>query len=167
MNGSTAFEQQITMEEPHSKKIKVNSLTTLISVESLPKEILCIIFSNLDKKSVQMSTATCKLWFELIRNDSNLSIYVGLKVMKLQEFDKRVQNFEISTTRWPVLKTIEFCGHYPYFSMAEKIVQHATKLVNAKDCPPLEKIIISVSYSLGRFFPQFPGFGTIQEFSFI
>ena len=156
------------MEEPPCKKIKVNegSLTSLISVEILPREILCIIFSYLDKKSVQSATATCKLWFELIRNDSNFSSHVCFKAIKLQEFDKRVQDLEVSVARWPVLKTIKFCGHYPYFSVVEKLVQHAPKLVNSEDCPPLEKIIVSTSYCLERFFPHLPNFGTIEEFTF-
>ena len=156
------------MEEPPSKKIKVDkdSLTNLISLEVLPREILCIIFSYLDKKSVQSATATCKLWFELIRNDSNLSSHVCFKAIKLQEFDKRIQDLEVSVARWPVLKTIKFCGHYPYFSVVKKLAQHTPKLVNSKDCPPLEKIIVSVSYCLERFFPHLPDFGTIEEFTF-
>ena len=156
------------MEEPPSKKIKVtqDSLTYLISVEILPREILCIIFSYLDKKSVQSATATCKLWFELIRNDSNLSSHVCFKAIKLQEFDKRIQDLEISMARWPVLKTIKFCGNYPYFSVVKKLAQHTPKLVNSKDCPPLEKIIVSVSYCLERFFPHLPDFGTVEEFAF-
>ena len=152
------------MEEPPSKKIKVNECP-LISIEALPIEILCIIFLHLDKKSVKSATATCKLWFELIRNDSNLSSYVCLKVIKLQEFDKRIQDLAISVARWPALKTIKFCGHYKYFSASEIIVLSTTKLIKSKDCPPLEEIIVSVSDSLERFFPQFPGFGTIQEFT--
>ena len=156
------------MEEPPSKKIKVNeaSLTNLISVEILPREILCIIFSNLDKKSIQSATATCKLWFELIRNNSNLSSHVCFKVIKLQEFDQRIQDLEASVARWPALKTIQFCGCYPYFSVVEKLVQHTTKIVNSKDCPLLDKIIVSVSYCLERFFPHLPDFGTIEEFTF-
>ena len=156
------------MEEPPSKKIKVNEdlLTNLISVEILPREILCIIFSYMDKKSVQSATATCKLWFELIRNDSNLSSHVCFKVIKIQDFEKRIQDLDASVVRWPALKTIKFCGNYPYFSVMEKLVQHTTKLAKSNDCPPLEKIVVSVSYGLARFFPQFPGLGTIQEFTF-
>ena len=136
------------MEEPPSKKIKVNedSLTNLISIKILPREMLCLIFLHLDKKSVQSATATCKFWFELIRNDSTLSSHVCFKVIKMQEFDKRIQDLEVSVARWPALKTIKFCGYYPYFSVVEKLVQHTTKIVNAQDCPPLEKIIVSVSY---------------------
>ena len=169
------FRKQIKMEEPPSKKIKSNkgSLTNLMSVEVLPREILCIIFLYLDKKSVKSATATCSFWFELIRNDSNLSSYVCLKVIKLQEFDKKIQDLEVLVARRPVLKTIEFCGHYPYFSVVEKIVQNTTKLVKSKDCPHLEKIIVNVSYCLEdvfSFFSQFTdigiGYRTIEEFTF-
>ena len=147
------------MEEPPSKKMKVNEgpLLNLTRVENLPREILCIIFSYLDKKYVQNVTATCKLWFELIRSDLNFSSCICLKAF---------QNLEISVARWPVLKTIKFCGNYPYFSIMEKLVQHTNKLAKSNDCPPLEKIVVSVSYGLERFFPQFPGSGTIGEFTF-
>ena len=147
------------MEEPQSKKIKVNegSLSNLTSVEILPREILCLIFSHLDKKTVQNVTATCKLWFELIRNDLKFSSCIRLKAF---------QGLEISVARWPALKTIKFCGNYPYFSVMEKLVQHTTKLAKSNDCPPLEKVVVSVLYGLGRFFPQFPGVGTIEEFTF-
>ena len=69
------------MEEPQSKKIKVNegSLSNLTSVEILPREILCLIFSHLDKKTVQNVTATCKLWFELIRSNKNLTDNICLE----------------------------------------------------------------------------------------
>ena len=161
---------QFEMEELAAKKIRMNiefsDAVNLIKIEILPREILCIIFSYLDKKSVQSATATCKLWLELIRNDSNLSSHVCFKAIKLQEFDKRIQDLEISVARWPVLKTIKFCGHYPYFSVVEKLVQHTPKLVNSEDCPPLEKIIVSVSYCLERFFPHLPFVGTIEEFTF-
>ena len=116
------------MEEPQSKKIKVNegSLSNLTIVESLPREILCTIFSYLDKKYVKNVTATCKLWFELIRNDLNFSSSIRLKAF---------QDLELSVARWPVLKTIKFCGHYLYFSVMEKLVQRTTKLAKSNDCP--------------------------------
>ena len=147
------------MEEPESKKIKVNegSLSNLTSVEILPKEILCIIFSYLDKKYVKNVTATCKLWFELIRNDLNFSSCIRVKAF---------QDLELSVARWPSLKTIKFCGNYPYFSVMEKLVKRTTKLAKSNDCPPLEKVVVNVSYGLGIFFPQFLGVGTIQEFTF-
>jgi hypothetical protein len=154
------------MDEPPKKKVKVaheDSKTSLVSLTNLPREILCTIFSNMDKKSVQNSTGTCKLWFELIRGNSNLSNHICLKTIELQEFDERIGDLELTSARWPVLKTITFFGDYPSF-IADKIVQYSLKLLNSKDCPTLEKVIISVSYCLTRFSPQFPRLlsGTIK-----
>ena len=77
------------MEEPPKKKVKVtheDSKTSTVSLSNLPREILCTIFSHLDQKSVKNSTGTCKLWFELIRGNSNLSS--GIKIVKLQEIER-------------------------------------------------------------------------------
>ena len=154
------------MEEPPKKKVKVtheDSKTSTVSLTNLPREILCTIFSHLDQKSVKNSTGTCKLWFELIRGNSNLSSHICVKTIELQEFDQRLCDLELTSARWPVLKAVEFCGDYPSF-IADKIVQYSLKLVNSKDCPTLEKVIISVSYCLTRFSPQFPRLlsGTIK-----
>jgi hypothetical protein len=158
------------MGKPPRKKIKSNKGSLKNFGDILPREILCIIFSNLDKKSVKSATATCKLWFELIRNDSNLSSYICLKVIKPQQFDQRIQDLETAVAKWPVLKSIRFCGPYPYpfvhFSVVEKIVKHLIKLVDSKKCPNLEKIIVSVSYCLESFSPQLPAIGTTKEFTF-
>ena len=54
--------------------------------------------------------------------------------------------------KWPVLKTIEFRGYYPYLSMVEKILQYSKRLVDSEDCPTLEKIIVSASFSLNKVF---------------
>ena len=55
------------MEEPPE-----SSTTSSISIENLPREILWIIFSYMDQKTVKSSTATCKLWFDLIHSNSDL-----------------------------------------------------------------------------------------------
>ena len=79
-------------------------------MENLPSEILCIVFSFLDKKSRKSATSTCHLWFDLIRN-SNLSNHICYKdsdskdsVKKLQQ---RIENLEWDWKRWPALKKIE------------------------------------------------------------
>ena len=82
-------------------------------MEKLPSELLYMIFSCLDKKSRKSATATCQLWFEVIRN-SNLSNHICYKggdswdrVKKLQG---RIENLEWDWKRWPALKTFEFQG---------------------------------------------------------
>ena len=55
----------------------------------LPREILSIIFSYLDKKSRKNATATSKLWFDVIRNDSNLSNHISYRY-KCQDLQRRI-----------------------------------------------------------------------------
>ena len=45
-------------------------------MENLPSEILSLIFSYMDKISLKSVTATCKLWFVVIRKDSKSSNHI-------------------------------------------------------------------------------------------
>ena len=162
------------MEEPPTKKIKVlteDCSTKAISIEIIPKEVLCIIFSYLGRKYVKNVTATCKHWFEIIRGDSKRSSHVCLSCMSLHELDTRITNLDFTLSRWPVLKTIEFRGYYYSYlsvgiSVLNKILKFSRRIANSEDCPSLEKIIVTDSYCLGRVFPQLPNFGTIEELTF-
>ena len=153
------------MEEPPSKKTKrdfKSSATNSIGIGNLPREVLCIIFSYLDKKSVRNSTATCNLWFELIRGNSNLSSHV-----KLYDLYERIQDFRLTGLRWPVLKSVQLCRYVAEGN--EGIPLLSMKLLNIKECPNLEKIVINAPYCLTTKFPQFTGLpigGTITELTF-
>ena len=81
-----------------------------IQEEILPREVLWIIFSYLDKESVLNATRTCKLWFELIRNDKSLSGDICLEKLDLQELSQKILIGEWNWARWPALKTIKFGG---------------------------------------------------------
>jgi len=113
--------------------------------------------------------------------DSRRSSHVCLlsRHMSLQGFDEIIANLDFLLVKWPVLKTIEFReylvspkssidigSNYQYLLMVEKLLQYSKRLVDSGDCPTLEKIIVSVSYSLDNVFSQFPCFGTIKEFTF-
>ena len=153
------------MEEPPSKKIKVNedSLTNLISVEILPREILCIIFSYLDKKSVQNATASCKLWFNLIRGDSKLSGYINFEKFGVEPLFQKISIGEWNWARWPALKTLRFGG------LSDANFQNTFfTLLCFKGCPTLEKVVMSGSCTLTGIFPKFPNLplGTIEELTF-
>ena len=76
------------------KKLKLDHSVPQIDVEVLPKEILCIIFSYLDERAKQSASETCELWFELIRNDSNLSSHVFLNRDGLKELQTKIENCE-------------------------------------------------------------------------
>ena len=116
---------------------------------------------------MQNSTATCKPWFELIRGNSNLSSHIHFKIVKLQEFDERIQDLKLTGERWPVLKTVQFCGYFPYSSYVAGKMNSLLKLVNSKECPTLETIIISAPGCFSSAFPQFSRLlcGTINELS--
>ena len=161
------------MEEPPSKKIKVNedSLTNLISVEILPREILCIIFSYLDKKSVQNATASCKVWFEIIRSDSKLSGYICLEKIGLEQLFQKISVGEWKWEQWPVLKTLKLGGlsaaHIQFISSKE-MMSYISNLADFKGCPTLEKVVISVSCKMVEIFPDYPNLplGIIEELTF-
>ena len=105
---------QFEMEELAAKKIRMNiefsDAVNLIKIEILLREILCIIFSYLDKKSVRNATASCKLWFELIWSDNQLSGYMCIEKFGLAQVFKKIYIGEWNWARWPVLKTLKFGG---------------------------------------------------------
>ena len=90
--------------------IESSALVNSFEMEVLPREILCIIFSYLDKQSVENATGTCKLWFELIRNDKSLSGDICLEKLDLQELSQKILIGEWNWARWLALKTIKFGG---------------------------------------------------------
>ena len=82
------------------KKDEVTSYAeNQFDVKSLPNEVWCILFSYLGKKSLRNSTATCKHWFELIRNDSNLSGQVCLPNDGLLELKRKINDSQWIWTR--------------------------------------------------------------------
>ena len=139
------------------KKPKLDHSVSQIDVGILPKEILCVIFSNLDEKAKQRASETCGLWFELIRNNSNLSSHVFLNRDGLKELQTKIENSEWIWNRWPVLKVLEF-GPLSMNIDEPKSVNEALELIksiNFKDCSTLEKIVFSVNFDLQDFFKNF------------
>ena len=119
-------------------------------MENLPSEILCIIFSFLDKNSRKSATATCKFWLDVIRN-SNLSNCICYKdsVKKLQQ---RIENLEWDWKRWPALKKFEILE----FNSCKKDLLNDLS-IDFKQCPTLEIVIFYVSIDIANLFPNCPG----------
>ena len=153
------------------KKLKLDHPVTQINVGTLPKEILCIIFSFLEEKSMRSASETCKLWFELIRNDSNWSSHIFLKYIGLKELQTKIERSEWIWDRWPVLKVLKL-GPTSVHIEEPKSVKEAVDLVksiNFKECPTLEKIIFSVNFDLDDFLAKFHlGFkiATVEQLTF-
>ena len=138
------------------KKPKLDHPVSLNNVSILPREILCIIFSYLDKKSRLSASEICKLWFELIRNDTNLSSHVFLKCDGLKELQTKIENSEWIWSRWPVLKVLEL-GPLSANIDKPKSLQEASDLVksiNFKDSSALEKVIFCANFDWEDFFPD-------------
>ena len=180
---------QIDMEGPLVKKIRLNidslDAVSSIAIEILPREILFIIFSYLDKTSVRNATASCKLWFQLIRSDQNLSGYISLEKIGLVQLSQKILVGEWKWAQWPVLKTIKLGGFsaatsendFPYYNLfhnkpkpniwpstilqntySKEITPYLSKLVCFKGCPTLEKVVISFNNAMRiiGIFPDHP-----------
>ena len=149
------------------RNIDCSDAVNTIKIEILPREILCIIFSYLDKKSVRNATASCKLWFELIRSDSELSGYICLEKMGLEQLFQKILVGEWKWEQWPVLKTLKL-GGLSAFQYSKQKTAYLTKLVDFKACPTLEKVVISVSCTMIDIFPDYPNLpvGIIKELTF-
>ena len=74
---------------------------------NLPNEIWCEIFSYLEEKSLKNVTATCKLWFEMIRGNEKFSGYVKMNFTDLKDLSKTVTASEWLRERWPSMRILE------------------------------------------------------------
>ena len=153
--------QGINMQKPPNKKLKLDFEKPPVNdtkVLDLPKEVLGIIFSYLDKKSVFHSTLTCKLWFELIRCDPNICSHICLNDISSSELYKRTKNPEWIWTRWPVLKILELkCEQKHNFKplIVHSIAKHYLKIVNNEYCPSLAKLCTVFLVICQKFFKNF------------
>ena len=141
------------------KKLKLNHPVTQNHVGILPREILCIIFSYLEQREWHSASETCKLWFELIRNDPNLSNHIFLKSVGLKKLQYKIEESEWIWNRWPVLKVLEL--RHPSTLKTDKPeslqeVLDLVKSINFQGCSTLEKVVFTVNFDLIDFFPNFP-----------
>ena len=144
----------------------------------LPCEVLLIIFFYLDKKSISSVSETCKLWFELIRSNSNISSHICLVQDGLSTFKTKLEQSEWIWERWPVLKILEFGrSHMVRDHMADephsaKEAMNLVKSINFKQCKTLEKVVFSVNfdkdrvYSTRNFMSNYCMFATMEEITF-
>ena len=113
---------------------------------NLPNEIWCKIFSYLTLASKKNATATCKLWFRLIREDPNLSGYIVISWYNMEE---ALETLQWNWSNWPALKTFEL---NKLFLLEQNLVctriciQSVIKKLSLKDqCPPsLEEVLFYV-----------------------
>ena len=153
------------------KKPKLNHPVAQNNVEILPREILCIIFSFLKEKYLHSASETCKLWFQLIRNDSNLSNHIFLKSDGLKELQTKIEKSDWIWNRWPVLKVLELRRLSDAMDdpMSIQEALDLVKSINFKECSTLEKVMFSVNIDLKDFYPNFYpklGIATVEQLAF-
>ena len=141
-----------------------------IDMNILPKEVWCIIFSFLDEKSILLASATCKLWFELIRSDLKISSHIYLVNDGLNEFQTKLERSEWMWERWPVLKTLEFGGspseYEQYSRQAAEKEMKILKSINFKQCETLEKLVVSVKFDIEYFLEKYHSLATVKSLTF-
>ena len=71
---------------------------------NLPNEVWCKIFSYLPLAPKKNATATCKLWFRLIRGDLKLSGYIVISWLNMEV---AIETLQWNWSNWPALKTLE------------------------------------------------------------
>jgi len=118
-------------------------------MEKLPSELLYMIFSFLDKESRKSATATCQLWFDVIRN-SNLSNHICFKG-RVENLQQRIENLEWDWKRWPALKTFELRGYLGKQDLLNDLP------IDFKQCPTLELVIFEAGIDFADLFPNCPG----------
>ena len=95
------------MVETTTKKMESELEAYKVFDFNLPNEICCEIFMYLDKKSLKNVSATCKLWFEIIRGNEKFSGHVKMKFTDLKDLSKTVTDSDWLRERWPSMRVLE------------------------------------------------------------
>ena len=109
---------------------------------NLPNEIWCIIFSYLPLKPKKNATATCKLWFRIIREDLKLSDYI---LISWYNMEKAIEKSEWNWKNWPALKTLQMKSLPLTVIDSREAIQSTIQKLSLKDFPPsLEAVLFGV-----------------------
>ena len=107
---------------------------------NLPNEIWCMIFSYLPFEPKKNATATCKLWFKLIREDPNLS---GCILVSCYNMGTALETLQWNWSNWPALKTLEL-NKFELVDSREAI-QNIIKTLSLREFPPnIEEVLFNV-----------------------
>ena len=97
---------------------------------NLPNEIWCDIFSYLDKKSLKNVTATCKLWFRIIRGNEKFSGRIKMKFTDLKDMATKIIDSKWLKERWPSIKVLEVSlGNQFLVGRQKKLFPKMTKVI--------------------------------------
>ena len=110
---------------------------------NLPNEIWCKIFSYLPLAPKKNATATCKLWFRLIRENPKLSGYIVISWFNMKTAQETLQ---WNWSSWSALKTLEL-HKLELVTDSRDSIQNVIEKLSLKDhCPPsLEEVLFDLN----------------------
>ena len=110
---------------------------------NLPNEIWCKIFTYLPLEPKKNATATCKLWFSLIRQDPKLSGHI---VISLHNMETALETSHWNWSNWPTLKKLELTK-LELVKESRESFQNVIEELSLKDnCPTsLEEVLFCVN----------------------
>ena len=100
---------------------------------NLPNEIWCKIFSYLPLAPKKNATATCKLWFRLIREDPKLSVYI---LISWNIMEIALETLQWNWSNWPALKTLEL-NKLELVEDSREAIRNVIEKLSLKDHGPL------------------------------
>ena len=158
------------MGETTAKKMESKLEECKVFDCNLPNEIWCEIFMYLDKKSLKNVTATCKLWFGIIRGNEKFSGHVKMKFIDLKDLSKTITeatqycvhgglqqikgslaektatDSEWLRERWPSMRVLEVSlGNQFQVARHQKLLYQMTKFLKLKPTAPQKRKKIGFS----------------------
>ena len=129
-----------------SQTIETKNQTEMVDF-NLPNEIWCMIFSYLPFKSRKNATATCKLWFRVIREAQKFSGYI---LISWHNMEKAIDKLQWDWNNWPAVKTLELKSHpLTILGDSRETIHKAIEKISLKDCPTsLEEVLFDVDLTL-------------------
>jgi hypothetical protein len=106
---------------------------------NLPNEIWCQIFSYLPLEPKKNVTATCKLWYRLIREDPKFSGHI---LISWHNMKTALDTLQWNWSNWPALKTLEL-NKLERIEDLRASIQNVIEKLSLKDhCPAsLEEVL--------------------------
>ena len=108
----------------------------------LPNEIWCKIFSYLTLAPKKNATATCKLWWSLIRENQKLSGFISISWFNLE---KALEKLQWNWNNWPALKILEL-HTLESVEDSREAVQKVIEKLSLKDCQSLELVLFDLGF---------------------
>jgi hypothetical protein len=109
-----------------------------VDVPNLPEEMWCLIFSYLPTESKKYATATCQVWFKIIRSDPKLSGHISVSLAGIQNENWNWEN-------WPSLRILEIDSKGLFWDSSKtsyKEWMENMKELNFGNCQNLETVIV-------------------------